>query len=651
MVETETISADFDDDMKNNLRIILNDLYKFYMYFVASRNKPLYPASHLEPIIDEITATVLGDEQPRLCISMPPRHLLADSTPVLVPKNWDESDDVKAGEYDGIAWKNHGDLEVGDYVYGLDCKPTRIVGVSDKRICDRHIVFTGGSTILAHEEHLWSVHVDDSEELVTLSTKEIEENLDKHTFKVPAVDPDELGINPYPPRQILKIEKYQHDFNKEEGKCIEIDNPDGIYLVGYGLIPTHNSKSSLISEALPFWRICQDKSLNIVIITNTQVLAEKFGIALREIIKEHGHLFNIYLSNVKHSNSHIMFEDANGNLYKGSIRFIGAGGSLTGQDMDLILLDDPYKGLAEELTPTALQKKIDWYNQILLQRIEPQTRLIILHTRWVSGDLIGYLQENEPQKYKFLAYPALDENDNPLWAERYTTKDLIEKREEMGDRMFNAIYQQEPLDAEGDFFNVSRIHWENPNEKIEASVRAWDVASADTDNLEGDYTAGCFMQRTVNGNALITDIVHGKFGLTYTKDKVLETARKDTYFTKIILETGVAAASKLLFREWEAQLKGYNVEQAIPTVAKEDRAIPLQNAIQDGKLYISIRNEEVKKQLMRELYGFPLSEHDDIIDSMAHAYNYLFRPDEIDTNIGVAFLGGRIDVNQRRTMF
>lgn len=54
-------------------------------------------------------------------------------------------------------WKTMGDIEPGDYVFAVDGKPTRVVGVSDVmhgRECFR-VEFSDGESIVADAEHLW----------------------------------------------------------------------------------------------------------------------------------------------------------------------------------------------------------------------------------------------------------------------------------------------------------------------------------------------------------------------------------------------------------------------------------------------------------------------------------------------------------------
>ena len=172
-------------------------------------------------------------------------------------------------------------------------------------------------------------------------------------------------------------------------------------------MPPRHSKSSMVTLAYPLWLIFHNPKLNILIVNNTSGLSEKFGIQLREYVRKYGEYFDVYLSDVKHSSSHLMFCNKNKELYPGSIRLVGAGGSITGQDVDYLIIDDPYKGLAEEFTPSALEKTIDWFNTIIEQRLEPHSKLIILHTRWHSDDLQGYLQEHFPEDYHFLKFAAI----------------------------------------------------------------------------------------------------------------------------------------------------------------------------------------------------------------------------------------------------
>lgn len=400
-------------------------------------------------------------------------------------------------------------------------------------------------------------------------------------------------------------------------------------------MPPRHSKSSMITISYPLWLIFHNPNLHILIVNNSATLSEKFGISLREYVKQYGQIFNVYLSDIKHSNSNMMFEDENGKIYNGSIKLVGAGGSITGEDVDYLIIDDPYKGLIEEFTPSALQKKIDWFKTVILQRLEPETRLLILHTRWNSHDIIGYLKENQPEDYTFIEYRAIQEDDTPLWPQRYTTGMLNKRREEIGDRMFQALYQQKPIDDTSDFFKLENIHWSRPeNLDIEYSVRAWDIAGSDNNRgAINDYTAGALISTLSDHQSiLIHDLLHGQYG-SDNFDIIRKTAKMDGVDTTVLIETGVAAAGKLLYQMWEEELSGYFVERAMPINSKIDRATSFQGMVYDGRVYIDIHDDNLRGILINELKGFPSAVHDDIIDAIAHGVNYckqnyLYNPED-----------------------
>lgn len=387
-------------------------------------------------------------------------------------------------------------------------------------------------------------------------------------------------------------------------------------------MPPRHSKSSMVTLSFPLWLIFQNPNANILIITGPG-LSEKFGIRIREIIRQNGKIFNCYLSDVKQSSTHLMFCDKNKKLFNGSIRIASINGSVTGHDADVIILDDPYKGLEEEFTPTALQKMIDYAERVLEQRIEPHTRYCILHTRWVENDLIGHYRKTQEDLFKFINFSAIQPDGTPLWKERYTIKELLRKKESMGKRMFSAIYQQVPLDKTSDFFTMPSIKYKglDEDETIMRTVRSWDIAGAN--NLHGDYTCGTLMSLTTKNNIIIHHIVHGKFG-NETNEVVRNTTIRDGKEVTVLLETGVAGAGFLLFEEWKSQLESYRVEQCKPVNSKVDRATPLRNVVFDGQLKLDLGDDSVGLDaLLNEFSSFPNGDHDDIVDSVAWGVNWL----------------------------
>ena len=397
------------------------------------------------------------------------------------------------------------------------------------------------------------------------------------------------------------------------------------------IAPRH-SKSSIVTLAFPLWLIFQDPDMKILIVNAEASLSENFGIRLREFVKEYGEIFDVYLSDVKHSSTHIKFEDKNGRLYKGHIRLTGASGSITGQDADILILDDIYKGF-EDITPSLLEKKINWYKTMILQRKEPQTKLLILHTRWATNDLTGYLMENSPDKYDFISFPAIKEDGTPLWKERYSIEFLNAQREEMGERLFSSIFQQKPLDETGSFFNLDKIIWhdelfdKNELPKKALSCRSWDLAYSDeSKGISRDSTVGVLMHRISDKEYIISDIDYGQYG-EGLKNHLKAIAQQDGSNIPILIESGtVGGASKFLYKEYRSYLKGYRTHQSEPIGSKVDRAYAFRQAILDGYIHVYLSSDRIRGEFIKQLTGFPLmAKHDDIIDACAYAFNWLKR--------------------------
>lgn len=390
-------------------------------------------------------------------------------------------------------------------------------------------------------------------------------------------------------------------------------------------MPPRHSKSSLVTLAFPLWLIMNDPSLKILIVNAELSLSEKFGIDLRDYLEDFSESTDVYVSDVKHSSTHLKFEDKYGNLYKGSIKLVGASGGITGQDADYLIIDDPYKGF-EDITPGLLDKKIEWFKTKIIQRREPHTKLIICHTRWHTNDLQGYLKEHNPEDYEFLEFPAIKPDGTPLWSERFSIEFLNKQLEEMGERLFSSIYQQKPMDSSGSFFNLDHVRYEKnalQHYNIAQTVRSYDIAYSDESKGDvRDYTADVLMSRTLSGEYIIHDANMEQYG-----DNLFHILRSkaqmDTPNTIILMETGTTGgASRFLFKEYKKKLQGYNVYQSEPIGSKVDRATPFKNAILDGNIIVDLPDK--KRELFnRQLTSFPLGKHDDLIDSLSYAYNRL----------------------------
>lgn len=390
-------------------------------------------------------------------------------------------------------------------------------------------------------------------------------------------------------------------------------------------MPPQHSKSSMVTVAFATWLIIRNPKLRILIVNAEKELSKTFGIQIRQLMHNIGHWYNMKVSNVQSSNTSLMFT-RNGELCDGSIKLTGASGGITGRPADIIIVDDPYKGLEDEFTPTQLKKKWNWYSSLIEQRVRNSTKLIVMHTRWHSEDIQGRIlaDDYERQKYHFVEYSAIDENNEPLW-DYYGMDFYLDKQRTMGERQFQAIYQQKPIDLTSDFFHTDRLHFESRfDDYLIARCRSWDIASSDDSfGDDRDYTVGVRMGKVSENEYWIFDYERGQYG-NDVKNVIQRTARLDGPAHTILLEPGTSGgASALLYNEYKNALTGYQTRQSEPRGTKADRATPLANAIYDGKIHVMINNNELREQFLSEFKAFPNGKHDDCVDACAYAYNYL----------------------------
>ena len=131
-------------------------------------------------------------------------------------------------------------------------------------------------------------------------------------------------------------------------------------------------------------------------------------------------------------------------------------GSLTGATRceRILYADDLVSGIEEALSIDRMDNLWSKYTNDLKSRKKLGCKEIHIATRWSVHDPIGRLEnlyENEPRA-KFLAFPALDENDESNFDYEYgvgfNTKYFIDMRESLDEVSWRCIFQNEPVERE-----------------------------------------------------------------------------------------------------------------------------------------------------------------------------------------------------------
>jgi predicted phage terminase large subunit-like protein len=222
-----------------------------------------------------------------------------------------------------------------------------------------------------------------------------------------------------------------------------------------------------------------------------------------------------------------------------------------------------------------------------------------------------------------------------LWPEQRSYDWLMAEKKAMGSYLFNAIYQGNPTERDGDIFK--REWFEDPTtRKLTCTIplsklpkdlptlRYWDFgASGDA----GDGTSG--LLSSWDGNILyFLDLTHGK----YTSSKLLRTfpriAHKDGKRTVIRVEQEPGSGSKILIDKFrrDKELKGYSIRSDKVNKSKKVRAFDLEGLAEDGR--IKMVKAQWNEKIVDQLVAFTGEEggEDDIVDTCTGTARYWLRP-------------------------
>lgn len=149
--------------------------------------------------------------------------------------------------------------------------------------------------------------------------------------------------------------------------------------------------------------------------------------------------------------------------HNGFFRNTTVRGSITGESLDLGLVDDPVKGRKEAGSESVRNETWEWFTDDFFTRFSDDAGFLVIMTRWHIDDLVGRLKENMGSEVRIVSYPAIAEKDEPnrkigeaLFPEHKPLEFLLERKSTMATPNWEALYQQNPQIVGG---NIIRGSW------------------------------------------------------------------------------------------------------------------------------------------------------------------------------------------------
>lgn len=391
-------------------------------------------------------------------------------------------------------------------------------------------------------------------------------------------------------------------------------------------MPPRHGKSELISRLFPAYYLSCHPSRWVAIASYSFELARTFSRSARTA---YGEITND-LSN--ESQAVEMWETKS----RGGLWAVGRGGSATGKGAHLFVVDDPLKDQQEADSEVVRNSLHDWYKAVVNTRLEPGGAIVIVHTRWNEADLAGELldiegQSQHPEGWTIVNLPAIAEHPDdallfpptcpvvpdwrrpgePLCPERYPLDRLQSIRATSGERVWNALFQQRPVEAGGQVFK--REWWQYYDEaphRFDRVVQSWDLAFKDTDG--SDYVAGQVWGQ-VGARFYLLDRIRERLSFSATCKAIVAMRAKWPQAHAIYVED--KANGPAVIDALHRTVTG--IVAVEPEGGKQARAYAQQPVVEARQVYLPKR--DWTDAFVREHSAFPNGRHDDEVDAFTQA--------------------------------
>lgn len=240
-------------------------------------------------------------------------------------------------------------------------------------------------------------------------------------------------------------------------------------------VPPQHGKSELTSRRLPAYMLGRNPNLRIALCAYNATFASKFNRQVQRIMTEpsYNEVFPETRLNAKN-----VATDSKGAYLRNSEQFeivgkngsfisVGVGGGITGNPVDIALIDDPIKGAEEAGSLTYREKVWEWYTTELETRLNNNSQILITLTRWNIDDIAGRILEaskgEHARDWEVVVFPRIKvNNSNPddprkigevLWSDVHSMESALEAKSRNPVK-FEALQQQDPkiMEAGSEFY-------------------------------------------------------------------------------------------------------------------------------------------------------------------------------------------------------
>lgn len=406
-------------------------------------------------------------------------------------------------------------------------------------------------------------------------------------------------------------------------------------------VPPQHGKSEGSTRRLPAFLIGKNPNKRIAITSYSASKARKFNREIQRIIDDEPYkaIFpKIQLSNGSdgYARTFDEFEIVGG---VGSVKTVGVGGPLTGEPVDILIMDDIYKDWSEAQSDVIRASKQDWYDSVADTRLHNGSQQLLVFTRWHEYDLAGYLLSKEPEEWEVILYQALKvgdpteddprEHGEALYPEKHSAEKL-EATRKRNEHNFEGLYQQNPKPKAGLLFPIDELGYFDPKTNKALEDPDYTFVCADPANEGGDDFAGGVF-KLIGDKIYLTDVIYNTEGADHNEKALADMVLSCNAKTVAVESTfgWKETANRVRDEVWRRGYKG-DFRQLKPRQSKHSRILNRSSFIRNNFVFRSDWQEHPQyAKFMRNLTSYLKiqengrgNKHDDAPDLCEMAGSY-----------------------------
>lgn len=278
--------------------------------------------------------------------------------------------------------------------------------------------------------------------------------------------------------------------------------------------------------------------------------------------------------------------------------------------------------------PEVFTSAWDWFQSGPLQRLMPGGAIIVLMTRWsnldLSGQIINHMTKNpEADQWEVVELPAILPSGSSLWPEFWPIEQLLAKKAGMDPRYWEAQYMQTPTSDGAALLKREWWQYWDKEDPPEVKYIIMSLDAAQESHNRADYNAvttwGVFDREDKDGSmishVILLDAWKKRMEYPELKKKMFEYYEEWKPDTLIIEKKSNGAALCQEMRRAGVPLHEY-------TPGKGQDKISRVNSISDmfsSGMVWAAKDRRWAQEVISECAEFPLSSHDDFVDSVTLA--------------------------------